>query len=263
MSNILLSEDKSGLFKSAGNGDSLKKRCLETLKNENAATKDLFRWRLYRSDVITIDEAIALQDVTEESSTPAPSESADPGEIGSDTFSTPCATGTEDLGERTDAYSKGQRIRIRLCAVNSIPGSSDESRFAVPGANGRALVSSIASEAWQKLGEAAKAAGVRLSAGSSWRTMAHQEELCRTDDKCPFGNYNDVAKPGTSNHQAGTAIDIAEIYGATNGPSSGRTCANPQTADNPTYRWVSQNARSFGIKNYANEAWHWGTSEAC
>ncbi len=261
MSDILLNEDKSGLFKSQS-GDTLKDRCLDKLPDENKLTKDLFRWRLYRTDVITIDEAIDLQEVTE-NSTNTSGDSASAGEITDDSTETPCAEGTEDLGERDDAYNDGKRIKIRLCAINSIPGGSEESNGGVPNANGRALVSSIASEAWQKLGEAAKAAGIPLSAGSSWRTMAHQEQLCRDDDKCPGGNYNDVAKPGTSNHQAGTAIDISQIYQSVNGPSSGRSCTNPQTADNATYKWVAANARSFGIKNYANEAWHWGTSEAC
>ncbi|MBP9738723.1 M15 family metallopeptidase, partial [Candidatus Saccharibacteria bacterium] len=191
------------------------------------------------------------------------SDSTTPGAISADSSGTPCYAGTEDLGIRDDAYTKGNRIKIRLCAVNSIAGTSEESTGKVPGANGRALVSSIASEAWQKLGELAKAQGVPLTAGSSWRTMAHQQQLCDDDDKCPGGDYNDVAKPGTSNHQAGTAIDISQIYQATSGPASGRTCSNPQTASNATYVFVAANARTFGLKNYANEAWHWGTSESC
>lgn len=188
---------------------------------------------------------------------------ASPGEIGSDTSATPCADGTDDLGVRDDAYNDGQQIKIRLCAVNSITSHAEEANGGVPGANGRALTSSISSEAWQKLGEAAQAAGIPLHVGSSWRTMEHQERLCREDDKCPNGNYNDVAQPGHSNHQSGTAMDIADIYQAVSGPASGRDCSNPQTASNRTYQWVAANAPRFGIKNYANEAWHWGTEEPC
>lgn len=195
---------------------------------------------------------------------------ATPGEISDDSSGTPCFAGngdpdaiTEDLGVRDDAYTNGRRIKIRVCAVNSIPGSSEESNGGVPGANGRAIVSSIASESWGKLGAAAKKAGIPLSAGSSWRTMAHQQRLCDEDDKCPNGDYNDVAQPGKSNHQSGTAIDIAQIYAVNGSPASGRTCSNPQTVNNPTYIWVAANARKYGIKNYANEAWHWGPLEDC
>lgn len=249
----------------------------------NLSSDEAMHYRLYRmdggyasdsdSDRFDYDqgilgEALDLQDVSASTSgsggdSDDPTDPVDPGEITSDSSGTPCFAGTEDLGVRDDAYSKGQRIKIRLCALGSISGTSEESTGVVPGANGRALVSSIASESWQKLGEAAKSAGIPLTAGSSWRTMAHQERLCREDDKCPNGDYNDVAKPGTSNHQAGTAIDISQIFQTVGSPSSGRTCSNPQTANIPTYTWVAANARSFGIKNYANEAWHWGTSEAC
>lgn len=275
MADILLNEDKSGLFSSDGPGDSLKKRCLNDLPGKNQSDPNVFKWRLYRMDNTTVDETIDIQEISESTNPttnpndPNDSGEVESGEITSDSSSTPCANGTDDLGIRDDAYTKGQRIKIRICAVNSIPGSSDESRGEVPGANGRAIVSSIASDSWQRLGEAAKAAGIRLSAGSSWRTMQHQVKLCNKNPSCKDGtSYNAVAKPGTSNHQAGTAIDISQIYNALptiNGSkaASGRTCSNPQTANNPTYLWMVANASKFGVKNYPNEAWHWGTSEAC
>src|SRR5690606_27075765 len=123
--------------------------------------------------------------------------------------------------------------------------------------------SSVASEAWQKLGEAAKASGIPLSSQSSWRTMAHQTRLCNDKEPCRDGtSYSAVAKPGTSNHQAGVAIDIKEI--GVGRAASGLTCNNPQTSSSRTYIWLAKgNAARFGIKNYANEAWHWGTAEKC
>lgn len=239
------------------------------------STEAGFRYRLYQMDGGNASEGsgetdyndgllgslLDAQEITADSGTSSPG--ALPGEISADSSDVPCAPNTRDLGIRDDAYSAGRRLKIRLCAITSIQGTSEESTGGVPNANGQALVSSIASDAWQRLGEAAQAAGIPLTAGSSWRTMAHQERLCAGDDKCPSGNYNDVARPGTSNHQAGVAIDIAQIYQATGGPASGRDCNNVQTANVPTYTWMAANARSYGLKQYANEAWHWGTAERC
>jgi hypothetical protein len=197
-----------------------------------------------------------------------------PGAISDDSSSTPCYPGSDDLGVRDDAYTEGRQIRIRLCAVNGMTSSSEESQAGgVPNANGRALTSSISSEAWVKLVALAQQQGVPLNASSTFRTMEHQIRLCQGNSQCSSG-YNPstntcsqgsntaVACPGRSNHQSGTAMDIAEA-GAGNGASSGRTCDNPQTVGTATYAFLAANARTFGIKNYANESWHWGTNESC
>lgn len=200
--------------------------------------------------------------------------SVTPGEISSDSSATPCADGTTDLGIRDDAYHNGERIKIRLCAVTSIStpdGSSRQSNSEVGGAGlTNAMVSSIVSEAWQKLGEKFEQDnGRKLVVGSSWRTMSHQQALCNDNENCKNGtSYSAVAKPGTSNHQAGTAMDLAAINSSmpeVNGSkaASGRTCSNPQVSSSSDYTWMVANAKNFGIKNYANEAWHWGPSEAC
>ena len=230
---------------------------------------------------VALGEGFACADDAPECPTGAASEPATgttPGTISADSSGTPCAANTEDYGIREDAYNDGQLIKIRLCGITSIPGpsaSSNESVAEVQEDSGKevkyAMVSSIASESWQKLGEAAQAAGVSLTAGSSFRTMEHQEALCADNTGCSNGtSYGGVAKPGTSNHQAGLAIDISEIYQAVptiNGSkaASGKTCDSPQVANVRTYEWLIEdgNAARFGIKNYANEAWHWGTAEEC
>ena len=94
---------------------------------------------------------------------------------------------------------------------------------------------------------AAKAAGVDISATSSFRTMAHQTDL-----------YNQLgsaraAKPGTSNHQFGEAIDF-------NVQTSGSIYKGVGTV----YNWLVKNAATFGMHNdsstQATEAWHWSPS---
>ena len=186
-------------------------------------------------------------------------ESATPGEIGQDTSATPCYPGTNSVGIRDDAYTKGSRIRINLCEIPNIPCSNEE---CMAFGKGHALANSVASEAWFKLAEKAKALGKPLSATSSWRSMEHQQRLCNGNSLCRSGTYSAVARPGTSNHQAGVAMDISEA-GAGQGASSGRSCTNPQTVNTPTYQFLEQYARTFGIKHYANESWHWGTAEKC
>lgn len=187
--------------------------------------------------------------------------SAEVGEISEDSSAIPCAQGTDDLGIRDDAYSKGQRLRIRLCGINSIsgPGMGNQSNAEV--GSGKPMVSSIFSDAWQKLGEAFEADnGRKLAVGSSWRTYAHQQILYDRASKPGVS----AASPGHSNHQTGAALDISDIYTSVNGEiKSGATCSNPQLSNTVTYRWMVENAKRFGIKNYAVEAWHWGPLESC
>lgn len=243
---------------------------------------DAFRYRLYRLDgglgeakpensgdkEGLLGQLIDLQDVQASETSSGDTETVgDP--LAEDSSGTPCAEGTrnlgttEDIGE--DAYTKGKRIKVRLCALTMTSSSAESisgSPYYVEGANGNAIVNSVASGPWQRLINAAVSAGIPISASSSWRTMRHQQDLCDANPGCSSGSYNAVAKPGTSNHQAGSAIDIEEA-GFGQGADRGRNCSNPQTVSSATYNWLASNAKSFGIKQYANESWHWGLTEAC
>jgi LAS superfamily LD-carboxypeptidase LdcB len=59
-----------------------------------------------------------------------------------------------------------------------------------------------------------------------------------------------VAKPGSSAHQSGRAIDF--YLGASN--SSGNVGTLRTT---PAYKWMVANASRFGFYPYPNEPWHW------
>src|SRR6476646_708393 len=63
--------------------------------------------------------------------------------------------------------------------------------------------------AFLKMQAAAHAAGVRLSLTSGFRTMAEQRHLysCYQSKSCNNGNL--AARPGYSNHQSGTAVDLS------------------------------------------------------
>ena len=81
---------------------------------------------------------------------------------------------------------------------------------------------------------AAKQDGVNITITSGARSRAEQEKLYAAYKN---GTGNLAAKPGTSNHESGDALDL--------GPPS-------------AYAWLKQNAGRFGFKNkIASEPWHW------
>jgi hypothetical protein len=84
---------------------------------------------------------------------------------------------------------------------------------------------------------AAKQDGVNITITSGKRSRAEQERLYAAYKN---GTGNLAAKPGTSNHESGDALDL--------GPPS-------------AYGWLKQNAGRFGFKNtIPSEPWHWSLS---
>jgi LAS superfamily LD-carboxypeptidase LdcB len=79
---------------------------------------------------------------------------------------------------------------------------------------------------------AAKKDGVALVIESGYRTHAEQQRLW---DANP--NPTMVARPGTSNHEKGNAIDFKNVSGA--------------------WAWLKNNATRFGMHNYPPEPWHY------
>ncbi len=181
--------------------------------------------------------------------------------INKDASSVPCAAGTRDLGVHP-AYASGRQIPARLCAVTGLKSTSEESRrgstYYVKGADGDAIVNARVSGAFAGLFLAAQNSGIRLTAASSFRTMAHQKALCQSNSLCRKGDYTFVAKPGTSLHQLGAAIDFAGTS-----RKGGSSCASRATdSGSLTWRFLERNARRFGIKQYAPESWHWDALRA-
>ena len=81
---------------------------------------------------------------------------------------------------------------------------------------------------------AAKRDGVNLEIRSAHRSRHEQEVLYQ---KYLNGTGNLAAKPGTSNHESGQAIDFGNTPGA--------------------YDWLAKNAGRFGLKNLPGEPWHY------
>ena len=90
---------------------------------------------------------------------------------------------------------------------------------------------------FDKMVAAAKKDGVSLQISSGLRTRAEQEKLYAAYKN---GTGNLAAKPGTSNHESGLAIDFKNTPGA--------------------YSWLAKNAEKYGLKNLPSEPWHYSTN---
>lgn len=159
---------------------------------------------------------------------------------GVDTSSQSCPSGSSDLGVKQ--VPTGENLpasvpqhNIRLCGIPEIPGGMNV-----------AIVGNVIS-----LIAAARGAGVEL-AGSSFRTTQSQIDLriahCGSSEYAIYEAPSDscspaTAKPGTSMHEQGLAIDF-------NNCGSGSACFN----------WLSGNAATYGLKNLPAESWHWSTT---
>lgn len=165
-----------------------------------------------------------------------------------------CDPRTKDLGP-VDGYEGGAKRSIRVCAIPNLPSSGKEStpgnEHYIEGADNKAIVHSDISKNTYDMVEAAKVQGVTMMAGSTFRTMGHQQDLynCYQSGSCAV-----AAQPGFSNHQMGLAIDFnisvcpTTIAGA---------CAAP---GEPMWDWLNRNGSKFGFSQYSGEAWHWSTT---
>ena len=106
---------------------------------------------------------------------------------------------------------------------------------------------------------AARAQGVRLSVVSAYRSAEKQRELCLAQVKADGFGQTAVAKPGHSEHQLGSTIDVT-------GPDESRLL-KPSFADTDEGRWIRANACRFGFvisyteenrvqTGYDPEPWH-------
>ena len=112
--------------------------------------------------------------------------------------------------------------------------------------------SSIAGQLEELLADA-QADGITLT-GSGWRSNAEQIDLrrahCGPSDyaiyQMPSGECSPpTARPGTSNHETGVAVDFRDGNG------------NSLTASSPGFQWLVVNAARYGLHNLPSEPWHW------
>ncbi|HEX6236593.1 MAG TPA: D-alanyl-D-alanine carboxypeptidase family protein [Acidimicrobiales bacterium] len=133
------------------------------------------------------------------------------------------------------------------------PPTGGLGRAACPGGGEITVDSSLAGNL-QSLLDAAAADGVSLC-GAGFRDPQEQVELRRQN--CGTSSYAvyqapssscspPTARPGTSNHERGLAVDFR-----CDGGSLGRSSS--------CFSWLSANASGYGLHNLPSEPWHWST----
>lgn len=105
--------------------------------------------------------------------------------------------------------------------------------------------------AFDKMASAAKKSGITITINSGFRTIARQEYFwnCYKTKSCNNGNL--AARPGTSNHGRGIALDLNTNCGK-------QTGAQPNCHASKVYQWLKNNAHKYGFKRTVqSEPWHW------
>ncbi len=98
----------------------------------------------------------------------------------------------------------------------------------------------------------ARAAGIDVG-GGAWRSYDSQVALY--EKNCGGGSRTcdpPTARPGSSNHEYGLAIDFSHITGTCGARRGVTTCTR-----SATYNWLVTNAGKYGVKKLSSEAWHW------
>lgn len=155
---------------------------------------------------------------------------------------------------------------IVVNAIGQAPVASSGSGFAqpnanaidisqtseIPGTGGIRIATSMLPQITNMLAAARKEGVELLPISSGWRDPAKQVELrkqnCPDWQNSPPGDCRPVtAKPGTSNHERGQAIDFGNMC-----YPNGSICPG-----NPRWEWLRNNASKYGFLPLSSEAWHW------
>jgi LAS superfamily LD-carboxypeptidase LdcB len=152
--------------------------------------------------------------------------------------------GNDDCGPYANSQrfemtqNNGQKISVTKVAREHL---TDPSIFsASPTAKDNSIAVPTAC-AFNKMFVAARTAGVRLTISSAFRTLERQRYFwnCYQTKRCNNGNL--AARPGSSNHGRGVALDL-----------------NASSKSSAQYRWLASNGQRFGfIRTVPTEAWHW------
>ena len=133
----------------------------------------------------------------------------------------------------------------------TVPVGTDE----IVSVRGIQVHASVA-DAVDRMLAAAAADNVNLS-GGGYRSSAGQ--IAVRKNNCGTSNYAiyempasqcrpPTARPGTSQHEKGLAIDFTY---------DGRLIRSRSSAG---YQWLAANAAAYGFKNLPSEPWHWSTT---
>ncbi len=105
-----------------------------------------------------------------------------------------------------------------------------------------------AAKAWVAMREAAKAQGITFGVTDAYRTLGEQKQLASQIGLYGPGNRQGAAKPGTSVHGQGRAVDVSY------GPKSQNSL---DSYSDKEAKWLAKNAGRYGFsQNVAGEPWH-------
>jgi hypothetical protein len=161
-------------------------------------------------------------------------------------------TSQADQLARTDVQLSAEVARQAQASSRSVATSSSISLTTVRGIT---VNSSIAAQLDKMLG-AAEADGITFT-GQGYRSPSEQlavrQKNCGSSDYAvyemdPSQCHPPTARPGTSMHERGLAIDF--IY-------NGSLISSHSS---PGYQWLSANAAQYGFYNLPSEPWHWSVN---
>lgn len=130
--------------------------------------------------------------------------------------------GVYNCTERSDnGYRSGNRFSIDVVTVDDRP------------------VEVNTANAYIAMQESARRSGVNLRIVSGFRTNSQQQYLYGCYTNCNCNSCNLAARPGYSNHQSGSALDL-------------------NTRDSGVLTWLNNNGARFGFRRTVpSEVWHW------
>jgi len=141
-------------------------------------------------------------------------------------------------------------VKYSVVKIRSEHLSNPSIQSAAPTAQDNTMTTTTAC-AFDKMASAAKQAGVAITIASGFRTVARQEYFwnCYQTKACNNGNL--AARPGTSNHGKGIALDLNTNCGT-------QTGAKPNCGGSKVYQWLLNNGHKHGFKRTVqSEPWHW------
>ncbi len=168
------------------------------------------------------------------------------------------ATERQELAAQADELDAKVEAEAtaRAAATRSSAGASSSGLATVRGIT----VAASLAPALESLLAAAAADGYVLG-GSGYRSPEVTARL-RIANGCP-DVYNSpasscripTARPGSSEHEKGLAVDFTWQAETICYPRPGARCSN-----NAAFDWLRANAARFGFHNLPSEAWHWSTT---
>ena len=152
----------------------------------------------------------------------------------------PASTSTTESGSTTDFASlleQAQAAQATDAKTSTLQYANGRiPTYALASIGGGHMLASPAAKAFTQMRTAAQQAGVKIGINDSYRSYDEQVKMAK--EKGLYSQGGLAAKPGTSDHGLGIALDLQ--------------------LDAKAQQWMKQNAKNYGfVNNVAGESWHW------